>query len=286
MKLSILILTFGMACSSDISKSYKAPSLFLNHGGGPLPVLGEKYNKEIGDFLRNVSKYIEFDRTEAVIVVTAHREEDVVTISSGERHGMVYDYNNFPAVSYEWKHKAPGAPNLARSVHAAFTRAGIPATLDPHRGWDHGTFIPMMLADPAARIPILQISILKNQNASQHFQLGRVLRQFRDQGVAVIGSGMSYHNMAEFRKADIYSDGVIANEEFDEYLTDVCTGDDLKRILRWEEERGAKEAHPEGEADHLMPLIVNIGAAGLATGRKVFDSVFIGKFKLSGFVWN
>lgn len=91
--------------TSDI---YFAPSLFLNHGGGPLPVLGEKRNTEIAEGLRNVSSIVNLSELKAIIVVTAHREEEIVTISSGERHSLVYDYNNYPPESYTFKYEAPG----------------------------------------------------------------------------------------------------------------------------------------------------------------------------------
>ena len=87
---------------------YFAPSVFLNHGGGPYPVLREKNNIEIGDSLKNVSNYVDLKRLKAIVIVTAHREEDVVTISSGERHSLLYDYYNFPPESYEFKYDAPG----------------------------------------------------------------------------------------------------------------------------------------------------------------------------------
>ncbi|KAI8426924.1 hypothetical protein MSG28_014594 [Choristoneura fumiferana] len=270
------------------TRAYHAPCIFVNHGGGPNPILGEKNNLEIADSLRDISKYVDFDRVDAVIVVTAHREEDIVTISSGDRHGLVYDYNNFPKESYSLKHAAPGAPLLARNVHAAFQRAGISSTLDETRGWDHGVFVPMILADPNARVPILQVSILKEQNAARHFEIGRVLHEFRAQNVAIVGSGMTYHNMAEFDRAKVENNGVIVNENFHKYLTDVCTGDEKarKRILTWEQEEEALEAHPVNEADHFMPLVVCLGASGSDPCEVVFDSVYTKKFRLGGYVWS
>ncbi|KAF9416623.1 hypothetical protein HW555_006053 [Spodoptera exigua] len=267
---------------------YFAPSLFLNHGGGPYPVLGEKNNLEIAEALKDVSGYVDLSRLRAIVIVTAHREEDVVTISSAERHSLLYDYYNFPPESYTLKYNAPGDPILAARIHEAFKNAGIESRLDDQRGWDHGVFIPMMLINPKADISIIQISILENQNASQHYEIGRVLYQFRKEGVAIFGSGLSYHNMKEFRKVNPEIEKNIVNTDFDRFLNEVCTGDEesRKKIVFWEQEKGAYESHPLGEADHLMPLIVNAGAGGTGRGRKIFDSVFLGKFKISGFIWD
>ncbi|KAF9806787.1 hypothetical protein SFRURICE_009474 [Spodoptera frugiperda] len=267
--------------------AYFAPSLFLNHGGGPYPVLGEKNNLEIADALRNVSNYVDLGRLGAIVVVTAHREEDVVTISSAERHSLVYDYNNFPPECYKYQYNAPGDPILATRIHEAFKTAGIASRLDDQRGWDHGVFIPMMLIHPKADIPIIQVSILKNQNAAQHYEIGRVLYHFRKEGVAIFGSGFSYHNEDGFQRAKHCNDSLIENADFDSFLNEVCTGDEgeRKRIVFWEQEKGGYESHPLGEADHLMPLIVNAGAGGPKCGRKIFDSVYANKFKISGFIW-
>ncbi|XP_026749368.2 uncharacterized protein LOC113510138 [Galleria mellonella] len=271
--------------SSDVK--YFAPSLFLNHGGGPNPVLGQKDNREIAEFLKNVRNIVDLKCLKAIILVTAHREEDIVTISAGERHDLLFDYYNFPPESYKLQYGAKGEPELARKIHEAFKNAGIPSRLDTERGWDHGVFIPMMLINPSADIPIVQISILKNQNAKQHFEMGKVLYQFRKDGVAIFGSGLSYHNMKEFRKAPNEKLGIV-NVEFDDFLNDVCTGDGEKRkkIILWEEMPGAYDSHPMGDADHLMPLIVAAGAGGSQPRRNIFNSIFKVNFKLSGFIWN
>lgn len=281
---SILPLVAMAGCQEP---SYFAPSVFLNHGGGPDPILGTEDDLEIAASLRNISNIVDTRRLNAIIVVTAHREEDVVTISSGYRHSLLYDYSNFPPVSYTYKYGAAGEPSLARKIHEAFGNAGIASVLDDERGWDHGVFIPMMLINPKADIPIIQVSILKNQDARAHLAMGEVLYRFRGMGVAIFGSGMSYHNMREFRKAEKQNDGVVANEIFDRYLNEVCTGADAKSgILGWERVPQGLDSHPPGEADHLMPLLVNIGAGGKHPARNVFSSLYMRKFYLSGFVWD
>ncbi|CAK1587837.1 unnamed protein product [Parnassius mnemosyne] len=146
----------------------------------------------------------------------------------------------------------------------------------------------MMLINPSADIPIIQVSILKNQNTKQHLNIGKVLYQFRKDGVAIFGSGMSYHNMVEFRKSEKVNDGVVVDEIFDSFLNEVLTGDvDAKKeILYWDKVPPGLDSHPPGEADHLMPLIVNIGAGGSSPGRNIFSSVYMHKFILSGFIWD
>lgn len=281
----MLILTL---LEMSVCENYFAPSVFLNHGGGPYPVLGVQSDLEIAESLRNVSRIVDLKRLNAIIVVTAHREEDLVTISAGVRHGLLYDYYNFPPESYTYKYDAPGDPILAGKIKDAFDEANIPSKLDTERGWDHGVFIPMMLINPSADIPIIQVSILKNQDAEQHYKIGEVLYQFRKEGIAVFGSGLSYHNMKELRRALSNSDDKVINQNFDNFLTEVCTGDleNRKKIVKWQDQLEALESHPLGKADHLMPLIVNAGAGGSEPGKKIFESIYCRRFKLSAYIWD
>lgn len=264
-----------------------APSLFINHGGGPYPVMGQHENLEIAESLKSVKNYVDLKQLKAIIVVTAHWEEDIVSISSAAHHDLLYDYNNFPPETYKYKYNAPGDPELAKEIHKALTAEGIRSKLDDKRGWDHGIFIPMMLINPDADIPIVQVSILKNQKAEDHYKLGEVLLQFRKRGVAIFGSGMTYHNEAGFKKARP-SDGVIVNTEFDSFIDEACKSEGARRkelFLKWDQQPGALESHPVNEADHLMPLIVNAGAGGADAAEKTFSGIYLGKFKIGGYLW-
>ncbi|XP_073964098.1 uncharacterized protein [Choristoneura fumiferana] len=264
-----------------------APALFVNHGGGPMPLLGDKDHVGLTNFLRDdVQKHVDFKNIKAIILVTAHWEEDKVTISSGNHHDLYFDYYGFPPESYKYKYDAPGDSKLAERIHAVLKKNGIDSRLDPTRGWDHGVFVPMMLINPAADIPIIQVSVLSNQDPAQHYKLGQALYEFRKEGIAVFGSGMSYHNMREFFNSR--GAGRVINKEFDEYLSSVCTAEETRRregLLKWREAKGATEAHPQRAAEHFMPLVVVAGAGGSKQGERIFNWDMGGVFRLSGFIW-
>nr|XP_026486768.1 extradiol ring-cleavage dioxygenase-like [Vanessa tameamea] len=264
-----------------------APAIFVNHGGGPMPLLGEKDHLGLTVFLRDeVKKHVNFKVLKAIILVTAHWEEQKVSISSAEHHDLYFDYYGFPPETYKYRYDAPGDPELAKRIQISLKNAGIESKLDPKRGWDHGVFVPMMLINPSADIPIIQVSVLSNQDPEQHYALGQVLYQFRKEGVAIIGSGMSYHNMREFRYSR--DTGKVVNAEFDEYLNKACTSGNDKRkqdLIVWDSQPGAREAHPPRAAEHLMPLIVIAGAGGEGPGERIFNWDMSGTFRLSGFIW-
>ncbi|XP_023950908.2 uncharacterized protein LOC112055139 [Bicyclus anynana] len=264
-----------------------APAVFVNHGGGPMPLLGDKDSKGLTEFLRDeVKKHVNLKELKAIILVTAHWEEDKVTISSAKHHDLYFDYYGFPPETYKYRYDAPGDPELAQRIHTELTKAGIDSKLDPKRGWDHGVFVPMMLINPSADIPIVQISVLTNQNPEQHYNIGKTLSRFRKEGIAIIGSGMSYHNMREFRNSR--NSGRVVNKDFDAFLNEACTSSDEKRkelLSVWDKQPGALESHPPRAAEHLMPLIVIAGAGGDEPGERIFNWDLTGSFRLSGFIW-
>jgi aromatic ring-opening dioxygenase catalytic subunit (LigB family) len=52
-----------------------------------------------------------------------------------------------------------------------------------------------MVSFPAAAIPTTQLSLLRSMDPCAHLALGAALAPLRDEGVLIIGSAMSYHNM-------------------------------------------------------------------------------------------
>jgi len=198
-------------------------------------------------------------RPRAVLVVTAHWEAPCPTVSSAAHPAMLYDYTGFPPESYQIRWPAPGHPTLAEEVRALLAAAGLATAADPHRGFDHGTFVPMKLAFPEASVPTVQLSLIRGLDPAQHLAMGRALAPLRDAGVLILGSGMSYHNMRGFFRPGARP----ASEAFDGWLAVTVTAAPAvraARLLRWTEAPAAREVHPREE--HLLPLHVVVGAAG------------------------
>lgn len=264
--------------------AHRLPVYFIPHGGGPWPFMEFPRNAdgkgpwdELGAFLKGLSADIG-RKPKAVLVVSGHWEkEPVVTVSTAEKPGMLYDYYNFPAHTYQLSYPAPGAPDVARHVQEVLAEAGIESRGDPDRGFDHGVFIPFMLIYPDADVPIVMISLDNDLTAETHLKLGAALQRLREEDILIVGSGMSYHNMRKFR-----SDEPAHVEEarrFDRWLTDAVEQDAPARnaqLARWEENPDARACHVP-DHDHLVPLFVAAGAAGNDRGRKIFETDFLGK---------
>ncbi|EMD66137.1 hypothetical protein GGP41_006405 [Bipolaris sorokiniana] len=259
-----------------------APVISVSHGGGPMPLLGDPSHTAITNSLKTrVPKILKLgtpDAPKAIVLVTAHWSTTKVTISSGPKHELLYDYYGFPPESYQIKHDAPGSPEVADQVAKALSEAGIECEKDSKRPWDHGVFVPMKLIDPSASTPIVQLSVLSSESAAQSYAIGRALSTLRSQNIAIVGSGFAtFHNLRLF--------GQLANPslqaqtaEWSKHVTDAAmTDDDAKReekFLQWRKWPHAYTTHPNGGAEHFLPLIVCAGAAGTTPGKSYADALY------------
>ena len=160
-----------------------------------MPLLNDPGHKDMTKFLTTRARSLlslENAPPRAILLVTAHWETGVPTISSGDKHALYYDYYGFPKETYAIKYDAPGSPEVAQRVKEVLTQAGFAPRMDPKRGWDHGVFVPLTLLWPKADVPIVQMSVLENQDAEEHLRMGKALAKLRDENVMILGSGMTF----------------------------------------------------------------------------------------------
>ncbi|RZI85960.1 MAG: dioxygenase [Rubrivivax sp.] len=269
------------------STSTKAlPTYFISHGGGPWPSMKDQLKgayDQLEASLQAVPGQLGTNAPpRAVLVISGHWEEDEFTVMASPQPPMVYDYSGFPAHTYGIQYPAPGSPSLARQVQGLIEGAGLKAKLDEHRGFDHGTFVPMMVIYPDAQVPVVQVSILRNQDPQAHLALGRALAPLRQEGVLIIGSGLSYHNLRAFGPA-----GHSASTAFDAWLQATLAAapaERTQRLLDWASAPGARQAHPR--EDHLVPLMVAVGAAEQEPSHCVYhEDAFFGGIAVSSFMF-
>ena len=194
--------------------------LYLSHGGGPLPLLGDKGHQNMINFLREITPTL--GKPSAILVISAHWEENQPTITSGASPALIYDYYGFPEESYAFEYPAPGAPELAHKVFSLLGSADIEAKLDGQRGFDHGLFVPLKIMYPDANIPCVQLSLVKSLQPEEHIRMGKALAGLREDNVLVIGSGFSFHNLKAFF-APSTKETQSMNESFEQWLIDTCS---------------------------------------------------------------
>src|SRR4051812_24490166 len=239
--------------------SSRLPTYFISHGGGPWPYMEDRRKALhiLEDSLVDIPRQIGVV-PKAVLMISGHWEEDQFSVMASPRPPMVYDYSGFPEHTYHVKYSAPGSPELASRVRDLIEKAGMTAKLDPQQGFDHGTSTPMVVMYPEADVPLVQVSLKSGYDPAEHLKLGRALAPLRDEGVLIVGSGLSYHNLRAFGPGARHP-----SSTFDKWLQETLVGSDpqqrVNRLLHWDQAPAARQAHPQ--EDHLVPLMVAVGAA-------------------------
>jgi aromatic ring-opening dioxygenase catalytic subunit (LigB family) len=255
----------------------KMPTLYIPHGAGPCFFMDwtmgprDTWDKLAG-WLRGIDGSLP-ESPRALVVVSAHWETPVPTVIASARPPLLFDYFGFPKRTYELEWAAPGSPGLADRIRSLLSSAKIESQSDTQRGFDHGVFVPMKVAYPDAKIPTVQLSLRADLDPNAHVAIGRALEPLRDEGVLIVGSGMSFHNMGAFRSGG----GGVAAAAFDGWLSSIVEKDAETRAAElgaWAKAPSARESHPREE--HLLPLMVAAGAGGKDAGKVAFRDVAMG----------
>jgi aromatic ring-opening dioxygenase catalytic subunit (LigB family) len=260
-----------------MDKNTLMPVLYLPHGGGPMPLLGDPGHQDLIAFLKQIPEQL--GKPKAILMISAHWESDVAAISTSPNPQMIYDYSGFPPECYAYQYPAAGDPTLAHTVADCLKAHAIDCRLDSGRGYDHGTFVPLMLMYPDADIPVVQLSLLQSLDPAKHIALGEAIASLRAQGVLIIGSGMSFHEL------DATLEHSIA---FDDWLTETVVASSVEkakqRLIHWAAAPAARDCHQR--EDHLLPLHVCFGAAMAQTSaaEHVYSGQLFGR-RIAGFLW-
>jgi 4,5-DOPA dioxygenase extradiol len=256
--------------------SAKMPSLFISHGA-PNIILSDLPAKVFLETMAN-----DLPTPKAIIVVSAHFEHDGVAVVTDPAPPMIYDFGGFEAELYEKVYPAPGAPDIAARALTLLETAGLNPMPIPQRGFDHGTWNPLILAFPKADIPVLQVSIDPSKGARHHYALGQALAPLSEEGVLIIGSGHITHNLRGFfhRGRDAEFDAMMdrTSAAFVAWIAERVAAGDHAALLDWQSQAPfAQENHPS--TDHLLPFFVALGAGGhQARGDRLHHSVERGFF--------
>lgn len=253
----------------------RLPTLFLSHGAPPLAD-DQLWKEELAMWSRGLPK------PSSVLMISAHWEADPLTVGATTTVPLVYDFWGFARRYYEVTYPAPGAPKLAGEVAALLGATGHQVRRDSERGLDHGAYVPLKEMYPEADVPVLQIS-MPTLEPLELFDLGRRLAPLRDQGVLIVGSGFSTHNL---RAVDMSRPSDYAppswSEEFDHWLSDTLDSGNLDALIGFQHHAPAAfMAHPRTE--HFAPLFVALGAAAgdLSAGRTTIEGFWYGLSKRS-----
>jgi aromatic ring-opening dioxygenase catalytic subunit (LigB family) len=246
------------------------PPVFVAHGGGPMPLLGDPYHADMIKAMKNLPKLI--PRPNAILVISAHWEEKFFTLLETPNPDLLFDYYGFPDECYKYKYPAPLATKVNSRIKYLFESSEIKLKSEKQRGYDHGVFVPLLLAYPEADIPVTQISLNSSLDPELHFRVGEIISTLSQDGVLILCSGLSFHNMKGFFSPS--KEIINASIEFHNYLKDALanknySNDERKeKLVKWSSIKEGRLCHPREE--HLVPLFTAAGA-GLSNRATVVE---------------
>ena len=255
--------------------SHYLPTLFVSHGA-PDILLAQDVAAEA---MQQLSACV--PAPVAIVVISAHWIKQKVTITSAAELETIHDFGGFPAELYAKRYRASGDATVSARIAQLLSEQGIDCELDSHRGLDHGAWIPLMLMYPQADIPVIQIS-LPAGSLQDLVALGQALSPLREEGVLIIGSGGSVHNLRALNrsgKTEVWA------SEFEEWLLTVIEGNQFEHLISPQYfPPSTGQAHPTLE--HYAPLIVAWAAADRQqAGRRQHHSFSYGNIGMSHYLF-
>lgn len=256
----------------------RMPVYFLCHGGGPWPYMQGPFREMmrwLEASLQDVPRQLPCP-PRAILMASAHWEAPAFMVTSAEAPSMVYDFSGFPASTYRVRYPAPGSPELAARAVQLLTDAGLPTGADAVRGLDHGSYSVLQPMFPRADVPVVQISLHASLDPGLHLRAGAALASLRDEGVLIVGSGMSSHD----RTPEIAQQSA----QFDAWLRAAVNQTREPRntaLSNWEKAPHARNVHSREE--HLLPLMLAAGAAGDDVATCIYAEQLMSTYTVSSF---
>lgn len=260
----------------DSTAASAMPVVYLSHGAPPLAD-DPLWTQELAGWATDLP------RPSAILVISAHWEEAPVSLAATRTVPLVYDFWGFPQHYYQVRYAAPGAPDLAAKVRSLLSESPYGVHDVPDRGLDHGAYVPLVEMYPAADVPVLQMSMPTLDPVLLH-RLGQRLRPLRDEGVLIMGSGFTTHNLSGVSLGAAPDAAPPTwSAEFDAWVREAVAAADIDAVLDFRRRAPAAGlAHPRTE--HFAPLFVALGASqdgGGGDARSVIDGFWHGLSKRS-----
>ena len=232
------------------------PTIFVPHGAPTFALRPGAAGAALATLAQNL------ERPKAILVISPHWETREPTVGSAPNLDTLYDFAGFPGELYTLKYPAHSDAAFAQQVAECLHRANIKTNIDPHRGLDHGAWVPLRMMYPAGEIPVIPLSIKAHAGAAYHYALGQALHPLSKQGFLIIGSGSITHNLRDYmvcQQCNLPTPEYVTR--FANWIENTLQATDIETLINYRKKAAeATRAHPTD--DHLMPFFVALGAAG------------------------
>ena len=265
----------------------RQPVLFVGHGS-PMNVIEDNPFRRAWQALGSQfgQRWV---KPKLILCISAHWITQGWWLTGMAQPKTIHDFGGFPQELFEQQYPAPGAPDWA--VHTAQRlhqpHNGAPLGLDLHEwGLDHGAWGVLKPMFPAADIPVVQLSIDYHRPPEEHFALGEQLKPLRDEGVLIVASGNTVHNLRVMQRQAAEGQAYEWGERFDIWVDTQVRQGQRAELARFRQLGDvAAMAHPTW--DHYLPLLYAAGAADDADAVEVFnDSHQLASIAMRSFIWS
>jgi 4,5-DOPA dioxygenase extradiol len=257
------------------------PALFVSHGAPTFPLT----DAPARSFLEQLAGHFA-ERPKAILMVSAHWETAVPSLTAGAQNETIHDFHGFPKELYEIRYPAPGSAWLVDRVVTLIQAGGGAVHCDPVRGLDHGAWVPLKLLYPDADVPVVQLSVQTQAGPDYHYRLGHLLAPLRKEGVLIIGSGSFTHDLSSFREyyTALHAPAPDWVNAFADWMTAAIGEDRINDILAYRKlAPHAVRNHPTEE--HLLPLFVALGAGNGGAAQHLHQSTTHGILRMDAFAF-
>jgi 4,5-DOPA dioxygenase extradiol len=257
------------------------PSLFVSHGAPTLPLTDAPARV----FLESLANLLS-ERPCAVLVVSAHWETTVPSLTAGEVNATIHDFHGFPRDLYAIRYPAPGSAWLADKVAALIEGGGGTVTRDPARGLDHGAWVPLSLIYPQANIPVVQLSVQTRLGPDYHYRLGQLLAPLRAEGVLIVASGSFTHDLSSFREYihALHAPAPAWVDAFADWMSEAIEAGRTQDLIAYRR-LGPHAARNHPTEEHLLPLFVALGAGEDGVPQHLHQSTTHGVLRMDAFAF-
>ena len=279
----------GVSSLKSLKKSPRMPVLFLGHGSPMNAIEDNQYRQSWQGLGKQFSDApgATYPKPQLILCISAHWLTKGWYFTAMDKPKTIHDFGGFPQELFAQQYPAPGAPEATAEISRLLMQPGSvkPIGLDQEWGLDHGTWSVIKPMFPAADIPVVQLSMDYGRPAAEHFALGQQLRDLRDQGVLIVGSGNVVHNLRAARF------GVPANQaydwaiEFDKVVADQVASGNLKALADFQK-LGALAAQAHPSYDHYLPILYSAGAVHAGEAVKSFNTNYqAASIAMRSFAW-
>lgn len=254
-----------------------APALFISHGAPSFALEPGLLGPKLADLGQRLGD------AKALLVISPHWQTPDVAVMTTASPRTLHDFGGFAEQLYRLEYPVSGHPALAAEVGRSLAEMGFTVQLDHRRGLDHGAWVPLRYLAPEGRIPVFQVSLPFDLDAAQALRLGKLLAPWREQGVAIVGSGSLTHNLYEFRRNA--TDAEAYAEEFTRWVRHAIVGRDEQSLVDYRlQAPHAQRAHPTEE--HFLPLLAAFGASHEEDSMDVIEGgVTYGVLSMESYAW-